>query len=262
MRIRNATGSSRIRADLGSFEIFSHAAAAVGPLRDGATDPLGGLEVQRVVAIGGSQLAMRLVSYANAVHPLHQIVDGFVLSVLREGRAPRLDEGAISEGGVRTTIRDDLEVPVLVVNSEFEAQTTAAVDLDDTGLRRTWEVTGTGTAPGGARSFDQAQTGRPPIRSAGRRSMKRRCDGCTKWLAHGIPAPTQPRIQMEPKARGSVARDELGNGLGGMTPGDRSSHRSLPRHGLRDRGTPALRRSSALHARRAAAPRLKSRFLP
>ena len=201
--------------DLGSFEIFSQAASAVGPLRDGATDPLGGLEVQRVVAIGGSQSAMRLVAYANAVHPLHHVVDGFVLSVW-EGRAPRLDEGAISEGGVRTTIRDDLDVPVLVINSEFEAQTTAGVDLDDTVLQRIWEVTGTGHGAWRrpiVRAGPHRETPNPlswaPVHEAALRRMY-------EWLAHGIPAPAQPRIQMDPKARGSVARDELGNGLGGI----------------------------------------------
>jgi hypothetical protein len=117
--------------DPGSFDIFGQAAAAVGPEReaivdatvdaavDAAVDPMGGLPVHRLVATGASQSAMRLVAYANAVHLLHPVVDGFVLSVW-EGRAPRLDEGPIGTGGVRTRIRADLGVPVLVVNSEFE----------------------------------------------------------------------------------------------------------------------------------------------
>jgi len=49
--------------DLGSFEMFSQAARAVGPARRSDVDPMGGLEVQRVIAAGGSQSAMRLTEY-------------------------------------------------------------------------------------------------------------------------------------------------------------------------------------------------------
>ena len=54
--------------DQGSFDIFAAAAAAVGTGRSGAVDPLGGLDVRRVIATGASQSAMRLATYLNAVH--------------------------------------------------------------------------------------------------------------------------------------------------------------------------------------------------
>src|SRR6201999_1664678 len=65
--------------DPGSFDIFTQAAQAVRGQREGDVDPLGGLVVRRVVATGGSQSAMRLVAYANGIHPLVRAVDGFVL---------------------------------------------------------------------------------------------------------------------------------------------------------------------------------------
>ena len=71
-------GPLRHPGDRGSFEIFAQAARAVGPARSSDVDPMGGLEVQRVIAAGASQSAMRLVAYANAVHPLAPVVDGFL----------------------------------------------------------------------------------------------------------------------------------------------------------------------------------------
>jgi len=122
------TPVSSTKRGLGSFEIFGQAAAAVGPGRAGHVDPMGGLPVRRLVATGASQSAMRLVAYANGVHPLHQLFDGYLLSVW-EGRAPRLDEGPIGTGGVRTAVRSDLGAPMLIVNSEFETTGTAPLDL-------------------------------------------------------------------------------------------------------------------------------------
>jgi hypothetical protein len=111
-------GMLRHPGDPGSFDIFADAARVVGPGRSTAIDPLAGLDVGHVVATGGSQSAMRLVAYANALHLRHQVIDGYALTVW-EGRAPDLLDGPISYGGARTVIRDDLEVPVVVVNSEF-----------------------------------------------------------------------------------------------------------------------------------------------
>ena len=86
--------------DQGSFDIFTQAGRALRGEHDGAVDPLGGLDVRRLVALGGSQSAMRLVAYLDAVHPRVGVYDGFVLSVW-EGRAPRPEEGAVAMG-VRT----------------------------------------------------------------------------------------------------------------------------------------------------------------
>src|SRR5262249_36026862 len=129
--------------DRGSFEIFSQAARAVGPERGGDVDPMGGLEVRRLVATGGSQSAMRLVAYANAVHPLAPVVDGFLLTGW-EGRAPRLTQGGEDFYYATTTLRADLATPTVIVNSEFEVLPLAELDVDDHEHRRLWEVAGTG----------------------------------------------------------------------------------------------------------------------
>jgi hypothetical protein len=138
--------------DPGSFDIFSDAARVIGPERSTAIDPLAGLDVRHVVAIGGSQSAMRLVTYANALHLRHRVIDGFALSVW-EGRAPGLLEGPISLGGGRTTIRNDLATPMVVVNSEAETLPLHRTGAVDSEWIRFWEVAG---APHGVSRDDQS----------------------------------------------------------------------------------------------------------
>ena len=195
------------------FDIFSAAAHAVGPRRSAAVDPLAGLPVARVVATGGSQSAMRLCAYANAVHPRHREVDAFLLSVW-EGRAPQLDAHA-DPMYRRTTIRDDLDVPVLVVNSEFEVTATADLALEDTPLRRIWEVVG---APHGVgRTFRAPDDGgwgpNPvswrPVHEAALRAVHR-------WLVDGEPPVAQPRITLAGRPIPRIVRGEGGNAWGGI----------------------------------------------
>ena len=204
-------GSLTHPGDAGSFDIFSQAAHAVGPQRSLQPDPLGGLSVERVVALGGSQSAMRLAAYLNGVHLLHQVIDGFVLTVW-EGRAPRLPEGPLPLG-LRTVLRDDLEVPIFVVNSEFEAEAGATAQQPDHERLRVWEVAGT---PHGTRRKQEAagtsgwQTNPlrwDPVHQAAIRLMHR-------WLDDGTEPPVQPRIESD--ARGRLVRDEFGNALGGV----------------------------------------------
>ena len=88
--------------DPGSFDIYSDAARVVGPRRSTAIDPLADLDVHHVIAVGGSQSAMRLVAYANALHraPIGLSTDTHCLPGKAEH--PDLMDGPISYGGGRT----------------------------------------------------------------------------------------------------------------------------------------------------------------
>jgi hypothetical protein len=200
--------------DRGSFDIFTKAARAVGPTRDGDVDPLGGLDVQRVIATGASQSAIRLASYCNAVHPLERAIDGFLL-VVWEGRAPRLTSGGEDYHYVRSTLRDDLGTPTVIVNSEFEALATAGLDLADHDTLRVWEVTGTphGNWPGVTEPDERGVIPNPlsyrPVQQAALRALHR-------WLADGTPVPHQPRIETVTEPRQAVVRQPHGNALGGI----------------------------------------------
>ena len=89
-------GTLSILDDDASFDIFTQIADAVGPDRAGAVsgddsggsgaattavDPMGGLVVERLLAAGESQSACRLATYYNAIQPVTQRFDGFLLIV-------------------------------------------------------------------------------------------------------------------------------------------------------------------------------------
>jgi Alpha/beta hydrolase domain len=147
-------GSLSISSDDYSFDIFTQIARAVGRERETTPmDPLGGLEVDTVVAYGSSQAAARLATYVNAVHPLAGAIDGVVLGLyfgsgvpLEVGRAvvDRDDPASLAPitGGGSHLIRDDLDIPVMVVNSESETMSYAPVRQPDTDRFRFWEVAG------------------------------------------------------------------------------------------------------------------------
>ncbi len=200
--------------DPASFDIFTHAGRALAPDRDGDLDPLGGLPVRRLLATGGSQSAMRLTTYLNAFHPSSRVFDGFLLSVW-EARAPRPEEGVLPMG-VRTALRTDTPTPVIVVNSEFESTHLAQVPCVDTEWLRVWEVAGTphGTTRSlGGQPDRRGRVPNPlrwaPVHDAALRAMHR-------WLADGVPAPHQPRIEMDDGPPLRIARDDTGNARGGI----------------------------------------------
>ena len=127
-----------------SFDIYTQAARAVGP----AT--LGGLTAEKLVASGGSQSAMRLRTYANAIQPLEHVFDAFYFLVdFGKGSVPdttSVDAATVPMGILPTVpvqIRDDLGVPALVFNSETEAPAVYPVRQPDTDMLRLWEVAGT-----------------------------------------------------------------------------------------------------------------------
>ena len=244
-------GPLRHPGDRGSFEIFAQAARAVGPARGSDVDPMGGLEVQRVIAAGASQSAMRLVAYANAVHPLAPVVDGFLLTVW-EGRAPRLTAGGEDFYYVPTTLRADLATPTVIVNSEFEVLALAGLDVEDHETRRLWEVAGTphGVWPGPVKPDQRGVVPNPltyqPVQHAALRQLNR-------WLIDGTPAPHQPRIQHVVEPRPAIVRDAFGNALGGIRlPELAGADLRAPRHHLRHGVPTAVRWVAAVHGRRVA----------
>jgi Alpha/beta hydrolase domain len=148
-----------------SFDIFTQVARAVGPERGNVSpDPMGGLPVTKLLGYGASQSAIRLRAYIDAVHPLVGVFDGFFLRVdfgiashvdTRRGGSNLLtdsDDPVLTVQGpmLPARIRDDLDVPVLVLNSESEAPTTYPMRQPDTDQFRLWEVAGTAHSGGPA----------------------------------------------------------------------------------------------------------------
>ena len=127
-------GSLSIPSDDYSFDIYTQIANLVAPDRPrGDLDLMGGLQVRRIVAQGASQSAARLASYLDGVQPLTRRFDAFFLMLYFGGGTPLLvgDEVMTAAGAATGTgpripegehlLRDDIGVPVMVLNTECEA---------------------------------------------------------------------------------------------------------------------------------------------
>ncbi len=106
-----------------SYEMYS---AGIKALLGGGngSDPMGGLNPTTVIASGESQSGSRLSSYYNKIQPLHELVDGFLLTVststLRDDR-PEKAIRVISETENRTqrTEPDDGDLPAVGGRGRF-----------------------------------------------------------------------------------------------------------------------------------------------
>jgi alpha/beta hydrolase family protein len=127
-----------------AYDIFSQIGELV---RDGA---LGDLPVQHVVAVGESQSAMFLTTYINAVDPLAQSYDGYLVHSRFASAAP-LDGNSIfdesSTGAQAVPFRPDLRVPLVTIITETDLvgadrQGYYFARQPDHELLRVWEITG------------------------------------------------------------------------------------------------------------------------
>jgi hypothetical protein len=134
-----------------SYDMFSQAGQAVW---DSAAQILGGLQARRVLADGESQSAFRLTTYIDAVQPLVNVFDGFLVHSRASGAA-RLSETPQTDVPAPAVvhIRSDLRVPVLTFETETDVLILTspftsgagflAARQDDSAQFRLWEVAGT-----------------------------------------------------------------------------------------------------------------------
>jgi len=128
-----------------SYDIFSQAGAAVW---FDAQKVLGGFEPTAVLAMGESQSAFRLTTYVNAVAPLVDVFDGYLVHSRAAKGAPLTTEPAVViEAPDPTLSRTDLKVPVLVFSSETDLVGDrlgyVRARQPDTEFFAGWEVPGT-----------------------------------------------------------------------------------------------------------------------
>jgi hypothetical protein len=207
-----------------SYDIFTQAARTVAEAGEGT--PLGDLDVQRVIAVGESQSAFRLTTYVDAVQPVTDLFDGFLVHS-RGLAAADLAEGQTPPAG--TQIRTDAADPVLQFETETDLQGLGFVGArqDDHEHLVTWEAAGTAHAD--RSTLDYAV-------QAGRRWTDANVDLSTTcgrinegpqqiivqqafaslhdWVVDGTKPATSPRLEMD--ADGKVVRDADGIAKGGI----------------------------------------------
>jgi len=201
----DVTGGGTLTTDQLSYDIFAQAAQALKS--PGAVDPLAGLDVQRVLAVGASQSAGRMTTYYNVVLPQEQpVFDGYAFIV---GTAP-------------TRVGPE---PIIQVLSETDV-TNPLTRRPDSDVFRRWEVAGA------AHSGWEGQEYRRPlsIRDLGAAPVYE----CTnppfsrillsqvieaayahlaRWVDGGAPPPHAPYLEFNGTTK---VRNELGLALGGI----------------------------------------------
>jgi hypothetical protein len=227
-----------------SYDIFSQAGAVA---RQGTGTTLEGLPIERVVAIGESQSAFRLATYANDVDPGAQVFDGFLIHARGGTGAPLEDDGpALQLDDDPVFFRTDRRVPVLCVEAETDlinlGYASARQDDDDSFVL--WEIAGTSHADVYVLAVNMIDTGRLPIAelaAAWRPTnevlgmpldlpvntgpqhyvMNAAVSHFDRWLRDGTRPPAASRLEM---ADGAFVTDEHGNVRGGI----RSPHVDVP----------------------------------
>ena len=230
-------GTLSIASDDYSYDIFTQAARTLGPNRDTPIDPVGGLHVKHVIAQGASQSASRLATYINAIQPIEKVLDGFILSIYFGQGAPievfdavvniNTSGDKISDNLLlgRNVIRDDLGIPIFIVNSELEAIACYNVRQPDTKTFRYWESAGTSHTSRQGREKRRQLFERDQI-------VGRLIEPCVneipmgllyeavfhhmqQWVAQDIEPPIQPKIKFSGNPP-EIVRDDHGIAVGGI----------------------------------------------
>ncbi len=217
--------------DAYSFDIFSQIAKAIRTPR--GADPMGGLQVRKVLAMGQSQSGTRLHDYVALVQNEARVIDGFPVH---------------ADGGGDKSYPADPRVPVIQLLSEREA---SPAEPNVTRNYRLWEVAGAAhqdfrigyhqvvgasgravlDAPRQPATADEEmheiagsygeQIHPLPLACivAGtqfplRYVVSAAIHHLDRWVKTGVPPPAGARYQFD--GSGQLARDQFGNALGGI----------------------------------------------
>ena len=230
-------GSLTHPGDSFSYDIFSQIAQAIREPQ--GIDPLGGLIPKNLIAYGESQSASRLVTYINAIHPMYNTFDGYMVHSRGDGSSSLSQEPQVSIPTPNATrIRTDLNVPVMTFQTETDVVflESAAARQPDTDRIRTWEVAG--TAHGDYYTFVNGrdddvgdprfaavieensilgfiECDRPMNNGPHHYVFNRAVRALNDWVTDGTLPPTSPQLQINEDGSDYIY-DELGNALGGI----------------------------------------------
>ena len=241
-----------------SWDVMAQVSAAL-KANSGRNQPLPGLHVRRVIALGESQSAVRLSTYYNTIHPRHRFFDGFVY----------LDRAG--------QLRDDLRTPAVSVNSEALSYFPVTSGSE---YVRVWDVAGASHAslwgaryvdamvlrdqslpgPSGPISFTRTielmNCGLLPLFSTVDSGLvlNAAIDSVNRWVTTGRRAPAT--AQFERGADGELVRDAEGRVAGGV----HLSHYDVPTDVIVARNTGSVFCQLSGHHKPYTSAELKSRY--
>lgn len=231
-------GSLSHPGDSFSYEMYSQVAQAVrSPV---GVEPLGGLVPERVIAVGESQSAGRLLTYVDAFARRYVVFDGYLIHSRTTGSAPlsQSPQADLPTPEV-VQVRDDLDEPVLMFQTETDLLVLGSLPSNqpDSSSFRLWEVAGTahndvytlvtsnadlGDDPSVAEVVEVTDpvpgliSCDSPINSGPQHwVLKAGLHGLVDWITTGEPLPEADRLSVT-ESGDAFQLDELGNVLGGI----------------------------------------------
>ena len=182
---------------------------------------LGGLKPKHILAIGESQSAFYLTTFADAVQPLTDTFDGIFIHS-RGGSGASLTGSSIasSNGPDNLRIRTDLKVPVFMSQTQTDLIQLgyAPARQPNTAKIRTWEIAGTAHADaytvGAAASILGCTT---PVNSGPQHNVVQAAfTAFDKWVDNGTPPPSPAPFKLSSTDPPTLALDAHGNVIGGV----------------------------------------------
>ncbi len=221
-----------------SYDIYSQA----GQVVRSASGPLQDLKIKKVIAIGESQSAFRMVNYVNGIHPITHVYDGYLIhsrGSLGIGGLSEAPQPMIAVPG-DAVIRADIDVPVLTFETESDLTFlgNVAARQDDAKNFRLWEVAGTAHADSYQTVVGNTDLGtsssvveivapsapvpgiiecNSPINSGPQHFvLKAAIAALNKWVRKGKAPKSAPRLEVSLGPPVTILTDELGNARGGI----------------------------------------------
>lgn len=211
-------GSLHHPGDRYALDMFAQVGKALDEAKQRA---LAYLHVKHIVAVGESQSAFYLTTFADTLQPLTRVFDGIFIHS-RGGSGASLSGSSItsSQGSPNLWIRTDLDVPVFM----FETQTDlielgyAAAQQPNTGRIRTWEVAGTSHADAYLVGSAAGALGcTAPVNNGPQHVVVQAAFAAfSRWVDSGVPPPSPPPFRLATRNPPVLALDSHGNVIGGV----------------------------------------------
>lgn len=211
-------GSLHHPGDQYALDMYAQIGQALDEPHDHA---LGGLKPKHILAVGESQSAFYLTTFADTLQPRTNVYDGiFIHSRGGSGASLAGTSIASSSGPDNLRIRTDLKVPVFMSETQTDLIQLgyAPAQQPNTDKIRTWEIAGTSHADsyfvGAAASILGCTT---PVNSGPQHNVVQAAfTAFDKWVDNGTPPPSPAPFQLSSTHPATLALDAHGNVVGGV----------------------------------------------
>jgi len=200
-----------------SLDMFAQIGQA---LRAPAPSVLGGLRPSHLIAIGESQSAFYLTTYADAIQPLDHAYQGIFIHSRGGGAAPFDSKDVTSAINGNVRIRTDLVVPVFMLETQTDLIQLgyAAAQQPNTSRIRTWEVAGTSHADAYELGVGAAFLGcTTPVNSGPQHEVAQAAFiAFLHWVDAGMQPPSPRPFTLSSTDPPELTLDTHGNVVGGV----------------------------------------------